>query len=212
MTGKIAKKPERMTCFFGKAGSEVFAVSEGEKTIIRGYAAKFNAFSEDLGGFRTVIAPGTFDRVLPLADCRLLINHDANLLMGRTLSGTLKLSVDDVGLAFEGVPPPTDLAAHHVESIRRGDMDGSSFTCDIDIDEWDWSGETPIRTVKSVSALYDVGPVTFPAFVSTSVSASASYALESARREQAEHLERIEAAARRGRHARALFLMASLGL
>lgn len=202
----------KFTCFFAKPHCEAFAITDGERTIIRGYAAKFGAYSEDLGGFRTVIAPGTFDRVLPLADCRFLINHDANLLMGRTSSGTLKLSVDEVGLAFEGVPPSTDLAAHHVESIRRGDMDGCSFTCDIDIDEWDWSGETPIRTVKSVSALYDVGPVTFPAFASTSVSASASYALESARREQAEHLERIEAAARRGRRMRLRYQMVSLGL
>lgn len=203
---KTVKIPEKLTCFFAKPHAEVFARTDGEKPVISGYAAKFGTYSEDLGGFRTTIAPGAFDRVLSLADCRLLVNHDPNLLMGRTKSGTLKLSVDATGLAFEGIPPATDLAAHHLESIRRGDMDGCSFTCDIDIDQWDWSGETPIRTIISVSELYDVGPVTFPAFTSTNV--SASFSLEAARRAES---DRIEAAARRGRRARALSRMVSLG-
>jgi hypothetical protein len=86
-------------------------------------------------------------------------------------------------------------------------MSGCSFSCDIDVDEWDWSGETPIRTIQSVAELYDVGPVTFPAFPDTSV--SASYALEAARREES---ERIEAAARRRRRAHVLFQRVSLGL
>lgn len=207
MSQKTGKTAEKLTCFFGRPNSEVFAVTEGDRTIIRGYAAKFGTFSEDMGGFRTTIAPGAFDKVVTLADCRLLINHDPNLLMGRTKSGTLKLSADATGLHFEGVPPATDLAAHHIEAIRRGDLDGCSFTCTIDVDQWDWGGETPIRTIREVAELYDVGPVTFPAFSDTSV--SASYALEAARREES---ERIEAAARRRRHARALFQRVSLGL
>lgn len=205
---KTGKTAEKLTCFFGKPNSEVFAVIEGEKTVIRGYAAKFGTFSEDLGGFRTTIAPGAFDRVIMLADCRLLVNHDPNLLMGRVSSGTLKLTTDATGLHFEGVPPQTDTTAHYAELIRRGDLDGCSFTCEIDVDQWDWSGETPIRTIQSVSELYDVGPVTFPAFPDTSVAADA-FSLVAARREES---ERLEAAARRRRHARALFQRVSLGL
>lgn len=206
MSDKTAENGGKLTCFFARPDSEVFAVTDGEKTIIRGYAAKFGTYSVDLGGYRATIAPGAFDRVLPLADVRLLVNHDPNLLMGRTRSGTLKVSADETGLHFEGVPPATDLAAHHVESIRRGDMDGCSFTCDIDIDQWDWSGETPIRTIISVSALYDVGPVTMPAFPGTSV--RSGFALAAARRVES---ARIEAEARRARRARAMFQMVALG-
>lgn len=205
---KTAKIPGKATIFFARPHSELFAITEGDRTIFRGYAAKFGTFSEDLGGFRTTIAPGAFDRVVSLADTRLLINHDPNLLMGRTSNGTLKLSADAVGLHFEGVPPTTDLTAHYAELIRRGDMDGCSFSCDVDIDQWDWSGETPIRTIQSVSALYDVGPVTFPAFADTSVGAS-QFALESARRAES---DRLEAAACRRRRARVMFQRVSLGL
>lgn len=186
---------------------EVFSAGDGQPPVIRGYAALYNVYSEDLGGFRTRIAPGAFDRVVPGADVRLLINHDSNMLMGRTASGTLKLSLTDQGLYFEGQPPQTDFAAHYLEAIRRGDMSGCSFSCDIDDDEWDWTGDTPIRTINSVSNLYDVGPVTIPAFSQTSV--AASFALEAARREES---ERIESAARRRRLARLKCQLVSLGL
>lgn len=185
---------------------EVFSAGDGQPPVIRGYAALFDVYSDDLGGFRTRIAKGAFDRVVPGADVRLLINHDSNMLMGRTRSGTLSLALDDRGLRFEGTPPQTDLAQHYIEEIRRGDMTGCSFQCDIDIDEWDFSGETPIRTVNGISALYDVGPVTIPAFPQTSV---AAYALEAARRDET---ERIESAARRRRLARLKCQLVSLGL
>lgn len=203
--GKTAGK---QVFVFGKPNSEVFAVMNDGKPAASGYAAKFNTYSEDLGGFRTTIAPGAFDRVLQAgADCRFLVNHDSNLLFGRTSSGTLRLRADDTGLHFDADPPATAMWSHYAELITRGDMDGCSFTCDIDIDQWDFSGATPIRTIQSVSALYDVGPVTFPAFTDTSV--SASFALEAARLAES---DRIEAAARRRRHARSLFMTVSLGL
>lgn len=211
---KTAKIPGKATIFFGKAASEVFVVTEGDRTVIRGYAAKFNTVSEDLGGFRTIIAPGAFDRVIGQSDTRLLINHDPNLLMGRTSTGTLKLSLDATGLKFEGYPPMSNLAAHYAEMINRGDLDGCSFSCDIDVDldRWDWSGEMPIRTIQSVSHLYDVGPVTFPAFSDTDVSVS-RFALDAAR-EAARRAEsdRLEAAACRRRRAIVLSQRVSLGI
>lgn len=206
---KTARKPEKLTCFFGKQASEVFALMDGDKPRCRGYAAMFNLLSEDLGGYRVRFAPGMFDRVVPGADCRFLVNHDSNLLFGRTKSETLRLTVDDRGLAFDADPPAKSMLwQHYAEEIIRGDMDGCSLTVDIDDYEWeDLAGEIPVRVVTSVSGLYDVGPVTFPAFTQTSV--SASFALEAAR---AAFDQAREAEARRARRARALFLAVSLGL
>jgi len=149
---KTAKITGKSTIFFAEPHAEVFSAGDGQPPKIRGYAALYNVYSEDLGGFRTRIAPGAFDRAVPGADVRLLVNHDSNLLLGRTRSGTLSLSTDERGLYFEGQPPQTDFAQHYVEAIRRGDMSGCSFSCDIDIDEWDFSGETAIRTVSASSA------------------------------------------------------------
>lgn len=95
---------------------------------IVGYAAVFNTRSDLLGGFFVeLIAPGAFDEVLT-QDTRGLFNHDPNYLLGRTTSGTLRLSVDARGLAYEIDTPDTltirDLV---VAPIARGDMSGSSF-------------------------------------------------------------------------------------
>src|ERR1044072_676927 len=202
---KSPKIPGKSTIFFAEPHAEVFLVGDGQPPKIRGYAALYNVYSEDLGGFRTRIAPGAFDRVVPGDDVRLLVNHDTNLLLGRTKSVTLSLALDDRGLYFEGQPPATGFE-QYIEAIRRGDMDGCSFSCDIDIDEWDFSGETPIRTINGISALYDVGPVTVPAFSQTSV---AAFGLESAR---AAFDRSAEAAAARRRRLHLQWQWVSLGL
>ena len=66
-------------------------------SVIEGYAAVFDTFSRDLGGFKEIIRRGAFDNVLN-DDVRALFNHDANFVLGRTTSGTLTLKVDDTGL------------------------------------------------------------------------------------------------------------------
>src|ERR1700728_2523684 len=53
------------------------------------------------------IMPGAFDRALREDDVRGLFNHDPNLLLGRTASGTMRLRVDDVGLWYSIDPAMT---------------------------------------------------------------------------------------------------------
>jgi HK97 family phage prohead protease len=69
--------------------------------IIRGHGSVFNSLSEDLGGFREIIHTGAFDEALGKSDIRCLINHDANLILGRNTSGTL-----EVGLTRRAFPTP----------------------------------------------------------------------------------------------------------
>ena len=180
MTENPTKNAKKLVCFYARPNAEVFASKKDGKPSSSGYAATFNTYSEDLGGFKTKIAPGAFDKVLEAgADCRFLVNHNPDLIFGRTRSGTLRLKADAKGLHFEADPPSTSLWQHYAEAIMRGEMDGCSFTCEIEVDQWDFSGETPIRTLIQVAALHDVGPVSFPAFAATNV--DASYALEAAR-------------------------------
>src|SRR5574343_240132 len=44
------------------------------------------------------ILPGAFDRAIREDDVRGLFNHDQNHLLGRTSAGTMRLSVDSIGL------------------------------------------------------------------------------------------------------------------
>ena len=147
---------------------------EGEPVKIIGYAAKFNSRSNNLGGFVEVIAPGAFDDVLN-DDVRGLFNHDRNMILGRTKSGTLSLSVDDVGLRYEITAPDNQTVRDLVLApIQRGDVDQSSFAFHLPSDGYRWDEDESglyIRTITRVSRLIDVSPVTYPAYNDTEVSA-----------------------------------------
>ena len=142
-----------------------------EPPKITGYAAVFNALSVPLGGFRESIRKGAFKRTLKAkADVRALVNHDPNLIIGRSLAGTLTLKEDDHGLLVEIDPPDTTAGRDVVESIRRGDIDGMSFGFQTVKDSWEYSADgTDDRRELLDVELFDVSPVTFPAYPDTDV-------------------------------------------
>ena len=72
---------------------------EGDDNVVVGYGSVFNTLSNELGGFREIIAEGAFDGRLE-DDVRFLINHDG-LPLARTTNGTLRLSTDERGLKYE---------------------------------------------------------------------------------------------------------------
>lgn len=152
---------------------EFRAVREDDKPPrLTGYAAVFDSLSEDLGGFRERIAKGAFAAVLG-DDVRSLWNHDPNFLLGRTASGTLRLAEDEVGLAIENDMPDTAFARDLGVLIDRGDVREMSFAFTVGDDVWTAEGDEVTRTITRIDRLYDVSPVTFPAYPDTSVAARA---------------------------------------
>ncbi len=159
-------------------GIEVRALEDGAP-LIQGYAVVFNSLSMvmvDARGrkFRERIAPGTFDRVLAGApDVRALWNHNADLPLGRTRNNTLRVTKDGQGLRIELEPPPTTWGSDAVASIRRGDVSGMSFAFAVNGqagDVWEKPGADGIATRTIVDAdLYEVSPVTFPAYPQTQI-------------------------------------------
>jgi HK97 family phage prohead protease len=142
---------------------------ESQAPLIRGHAAVFDKLSENLGGFREVIAPGAFDDVLG-DDVRALFNHDGSLILGRSSAGTLRIGVDAAGLTYEIDPPDTQYGRDLLVSLERGDVRESSFGFRVARggDKWDESEDgVLIRTITRVSRLFDVSPVTFPAYPDT---------------------------------------------
>ena len=151
--------------------------SNGEKRDVTrnwivGYAARFGVNSLDLGDFIERIDPGAFGLVAerrgrksPL-ETRALFNHDPNHLLGR-YPDTLRLRVDERGLRYEILPPES--RQDIVELIQRGDIRGSSFSFIVDSADEEWTKEEgrSVRLIKRVRALYDVGPVTYPAYPDT---------------------------------------------
>lgn len=142
---------------------------EAEKPAqIVGHAAVFNRETNIAGFFIESIAPGAFRRAIAEDDVRSLFNHDPNVVLGRNRSGTLKLSEDDTGLMTITTPPDTQMARDLMVSIERGDISGMSFGFRVRKQEWDESGDILKRRILEVE-LWDVSPVTFPAYPQTDV-------------------------------------------
>lgn len=144
---------------------------EGEPPQLVGYAAVYDVWSEPLGEFYETIRPGAFAGAFePGADVRGLFNHDPNYVLGRTTSKTLELVDAEQGLRYRIKPPNTDIGQRVVANVRRGDVTGSSFAFLVaeDGDRW-WQEDGKVfREILKVE-LYDVGPVTYPAYEQTSV-------------------------------------------
>ena len=142
---------------------------DGKPSMITGYPAKFNSLSRDLGGFRENIKPGAFQRSLDEgADVRALQNHNPDLVLGRTKSGTLRLEEDPKGLHMEVDAPDTQHARDLMTSIDRGDVDQGSFRFKTRSDNWRMQDGQAIRDLYDVD-LRDVSAVTFPAYDDSSV-------------------------------------------
>jgi HK97 family phage prohead protease len=101
--------------------------AESEAPHIRGYAALFDTWSEDLGWFREKIQPGAFADTIKEADIRALWNHDPNYVLGRNKSDTLQLREDEKGLAVDITPPDTQWARDLMTSMKRRDINQMSF-------------------------------------------------------------------------------------
>ena len=176
---------------------EIRALSTGEagdSRTVRGYAAKFGTESQMLRGgdgryqFRETIQAGAFDGA-SMADVRALFNHDSNRVLARSRDGegTLKLGVDEIGLWYEFDAPNNTTGNDLLESVRRGDIDQSSFAFSIAEggESWEESGINSDRapriykrTITKIASLYDVSPVTEPAYADTSVAVRSLEALE----------------------------------
>lgn len=181
--------------------------------VIVGYAAVFYRADEPGTEYRLYedayerIMPGAFDAAIRDGDLvRGLTNHDDNWLLGRSDLGTVRLSVDRVGLRYEIDPPDTQAGRDTVALLDRGDLDGSSFGFRIYggkrgrtawVEEARDGRQVSIREIHEVE-LVDVGPVTFPAYLATSAGVRSDEAAAEARTDHARwQAERTRQAAER---------------
>ena len=143
-------------------------IADGIPATIEGYAAVFNQWSEDIGGFQEIILPGAFKKALDNGDdVRALINHDMNMILGRRSTGTLELWEDEVGLKVKIILPDTQYAKDLVTMMQRGDVNQMSFGFTVEFDRWYEEDGNQKREIVSVAKLFDVSVVTFPAYPQT---------------------------------------------
>ena len=161
------------------------------KMTVAGYAAVFGEIADIGGHFREVLTRGAFEKTLASSDVRAYFVHDRGRVLGRKSAGTLRLREDEKGLAVEIDLPDTSDGRDARTLIERGDISGMSFGFVVTKQEWDETGETPLRTIREV-VLDEVSIVSEPAYDGTSI---AMRSLDAARKERRQ--QNFNAAARR---------------
>jgi HK97 family phage prohead protease len=151
--------------------------------MISGHASVFNV-PVDLGYFTETVKPGAFKRTIVEDDIRALFNHNPDYVLGRNTAGTLDLREDYKGLKVDIEPPDTQMARDLQVSIKRKDITQASigfyargYTLRKD-DQGVW-----YRDLTDIM-LYDVSPVTFPAFTATDMNVRSAQQIAATFRER----------------------------
>jgi HK97 family phage prohead protease len=132
---------------------------------LRGHAAVFNSLSNDLGGFKEMLAPGSMVDAIKNSRVHLLFNHDANYPLASTDSGTLELREDDLGLhVWARIPKELSYAKDLRVLMQAGIARDMSFAFSLPADgtgeSWTRSADGEnLRTITQVGELYDVSAV-----------------------------------------------------
>lgn len=146
---------------------------------LEGYAAVFNTptrIDSWEGTFDEQIAPGAFTKTLSERSPVLQFDHGKHPLVGSIPIGAIQaLSEDAHGLHVRARLHDNWLVQPVRDAIRDGSIDGMSFRFSV-VKETVVSGpDVPMRTVNELK-LYELGPVVFPAYESTTVGVRSRYA------------------------------------
>lgn len=177
------------------------SAEEGEegKAFIKGYAAVYESETMIYDGCMEKISKGAADDCLN-DDVRCLFNHNPNYILGRSTAGTLKFGSDDTGIWYENeLDLSIDSHSSLYKSMKRGDITQSSFAFVVKEQTWtdtknDDGSYTYLRTITKFEMIYDVSPVTYPAYADTTVAArSVNSLIEEAKKAQQDNDEQRKA-------------------
>lgn len=173
---------------------------DGKNLHIEGYAAVFNQktllWESDWSGekYYEIIEPGAVDSDTDMTDVVLRYNHSSNaLILARTGSGTLNLSVDASGIKFDADLAPTNYGKDIYALIQRGDISKMSFAFTVDKEAWesDDVAKENLRRIKHIGKIVDVSAVDFPAYDGTSVTARDAGCIKELKRREEEQRNRL---------------------
>lgn len=149
---------------FPVEGVEIRRTDDGKATI-SGYAVMWEKKSLPImDSFREQVRAGAFLKSIEKNNIRALWNHNTDMVLGSTKSGSLRLTEDDKGLRFELDPADTQAGRDAVTTIERGDVDGMSFGFNVRKQEWDEADPKNILRTIVEADLREISPTPFPAY------------------------------------------------
>jgi HK97 family phage prohead protease len=143
-----------------------FEIAQGKTITQTGYALVWNVLSDDRGGYKVRLLPGSAKFTTPTL---ALYQHDFRDVIGNTENGTLRLTPDDYGVKVEIDLPDTTTGRDVAELVSKGYVRGMSFSM-VSAPKGETSRENG-ETILNAEA-FEVDEVTvtaIPSFSSTSV-------------------------------------------
>lgn len=144
----------------------------------------------NLGWYDEIISDGALDAT-DLRDVRFLVNHNTDMIpLARSRNNNANSTMQMEVIPGRGMNIRVNLDTENnaeakslYSAVERGDITGMSFMFVVDKDRWeDIDSDHPTRRVDSISRVFEVSAVTFPAYEATSITARGlSEALESAK-------------------------------
>ena len=153
--------------------------SEQHGTFITGTPIVFDQ-ETDLGWCREIIDRGALDKT-DLKDVRFLIGHNTEMIplarsRNNNENSTMQMTVTDRGMEIRvDLDTENNADARTLYSaVKRGDISGMSFMFKVDGEAWeDIESDSPLRRVTSISRVFEVSAVAFPAYEGTDIQAAA---------------------------------------
>ena len=161
--------------------------NEEHGTFISGRPIVFESRT-DIGPFDEVIKRGALDKT-DLRDVKFLVNHKTDMIplarsRNNNKNSTMQLMPCEDGMDIRvnlDVENNSEARALY-SAIQRGDISGMSFMFGIDGEEWEGlESDHPTRNITSISKVYEVSAVNFPAYEDTELNARSKTVLDNAR-------------------------------
>ena len=147
--------------------TEIRSSGEGEDKRVSGMGIVYDQLTELWPGYKERINKGA---VRLAGTVKSYFNHDPNQILS-TIDSNPALEINDTenGMEYNSPIPPTSYGKNLEINLERGNVKGSSFAFDVPKGgDRMWEDEEGVinREIKEL-VLYEIGPVTDPAFVQT---------------------------------------------
>lgn len=158
--------------WFPSESFEIRSDSSGDGLTLTGYAAVFNSptrIDSWEGKFDEIISRGAFKKTISERTPILQWNHGNDPAVGHVPIGVVtNLREDAHGLFVEARLHDNHAVQPIRDAIASGAVTGMSFRFQVIKESWNDFPEVPVRTILETKLL-ELGPVSFPAYDSTSV-------------------------------------------
>jgi HK97 family phage prohead protease len=163
------KAPKNNVC---RAARFELAEDSDEGFTLEGYAAVFDTptrIDSWEGQFDEQLSRGAFSKTINERKPVLQFDHGKDVATGSVPIGAIEqLREDERGLFVRARLHDNTRVEPIRQAIASGAIDGMSFRFRVLREDWDESGDVPMRIIREVE-LYELGPVVFPAYEATTV-------------------------------------------